>query len=156
MLVLAGQFVTVGAQDVIVMTSVWKYVDVESTGVATLPLEGTEGVVTTPSAELTEVGTLLLAEGEGMRVKRVKLAAAVLELAAASAAEFEALAVYDARIAELADAAAVTGQTVVSTVIVSVTTITFVADGWPAGQFVMLAAQLVMVWVSVAKTVRVV
>jgi hypothetical protein len=111
-LVLAGQFVTVGAQDVIVMTSVWKYVDVESTGVATLPLEETEGVVTTPSAELTEVGTLLLAEGEGMRVKRVKLAAVVLELAAASAAEFEALAVYDARIAELADAAAVTGQTV--------------------------------------------
>ena len=36
---------------------------------ATLPLEGTEGVVTTPSAELTEVGTVLLAEGEGMRVK---------------------------------------------------------------------------------------
>lgn len=115
MLVLAGQFVTDAAQDVIVMTSVWKYVDVESTGVATLPLEGTEGVVTTPSAELTDVGTLLLAEGEGMRVKWGKLVAtpaAVLELAAASAAEFEALAVYDARIAELADAAAVTGQTV--------------------------------------------
>jgi hypothetical protein len=71
----------------------------------TLPLEETEGVVTTPSAELPEVGTVLLAEGEGMRVKRGTLAVA-------SAAEDEALAVYDARIAELADAAAVTGQIV--------------------------------------------
>lgn len=61
-------------------------------------------------------------------------------------AEPEAL-VYDAKIAELADAASVTGQTVVSTVKVSVTTITFVASGWPAGQFVIVAAQLVIVCV---------
>ncbi len=38
-------------------------------------------------------------------------------------------AVNDARIAELADSAAVTGQIVVSTVIVSVTTYTLVASG---------------------------
>ena len=43
----------VGAQDVIVITSVWKYVDVERTGTATLPLETeTEGVAITPAAEL--------------------------------------------------------------------------------------------------------
>jgi len=52
-LVDAGQFVMVGAQDVIVITSVWKYVDVERTGTATLPLETeTEGVAITPAAEL--------------------------------------------------------------------------------------------------------
>jgi hypothetical protein len=33
---------------------------------------------------------------------------------------------------------------------VSVTTITFVASEWPAGQFVMVAAQLVIVWVTSA------
>jgi hypothetical protein len=37
-----------------------------------------------------------------------------------------------------------------------VTTITFVASGWPAGQFVIVAAQLVIVWVTSAKTVKVV
>ena len=59
-------------------------------------------------------------------------------------------AVYDARIAELADSAAVTGQIVVSTVIVSVTTYTLVASGWSAGQFVIDAAQLVIVCVTSA------
>ena len=54
-LVDAGQFVMVGAQDVIVITSVWKYVDVERTGTATLPLETeTEGVTATPAAELMD------------------------------------------------------------------------------------------------------
>ncbi len=52
-LVDAGQFVTVGAHEVMVITSVWKYVDVDTTGTATLPLETeTEGVTATPAAEL--------------------------------------------------------------------------------------------------------
>ena len=181
----AGQFFTVGAQEVMVITSVWKNVDVERTGAATVPFEGeADGVETTPAAVPSEyAGTVALDEGVATTAAFVLIgdedvattpAAALVEevLGEDRVAEPEAL-VKDARIAELADSASVTGQTVcrllamnhnpllndihtVSTVIVSVTTITFVASGWPAGQFVIVAAQLVIVWVTSAKTVNVV
>jgi hypothetical protein len=107
----AGQFVTWGPHDVIVTTSVTRYVDVERTG--------TEGVVTTPAAVPSEyAGTVPFERPK----EPVATAARVLivdeEVATTPAAvlvekvpEPVAL-VYDAKIAELADSASVTGQTV--------------------------------------------
>jgi hypothetical protein len=62
----------------------------------------------------------------------------------------EALAVYEERIAELALSASATGQTVVKISTVSVTTISLVDSDARAGQSVIDAAQLVMVWTEVA------
>lgn len=59
------------------------------------------------------------------------------------------------RIAELADSASATGQTVVVTAMVSVTTCPADAE-FRAGQFVIDAAQLVRVYTEVANTVNVV
>lgn len=56
----------------------------------------------------------------------------------------------------LALSAAVTGQTVVKTSMVSVTTISTVDSEARAGQLVTEAAHDVIVWTEVAKTVRVV
>lgn len=67
--------------------------------------------------------------------------AAVLEAA-------EAL--YEERILELALSASATGQTVVKISMVSVTTCSLVDSDARAGQLVMDAAQLVMVWTEVA------
>ena len=58
--------------------------------------------------------------------------------------EADALAAYDEAMAELADSAAVTGQTVVVIAIVSVTT-TPAEEEFRAGQLVTVGAQLVMV-----------
>jgi hypothetical protein len=71
------------------------------------------------------------------------------------AAVLVAVAGWEAR-AELIDAASDTGQTVVVSAMVSVTTISEVEAEWRAGQSVMLAAQLVMVWTEVVKMVKVV
>jgi len=62
----------------------------------------------------------------------------------------EALAVYEERIAELALSASATGQTVVKISTVSVTTNSLVDSDARAGQSVIDAAQLVIVWTEVA------